>query len=90
MPKVPEKKETQKEKGLRKEAEDKIVNLITASFGLVAALAWNQAIQEFITTYIKPFFGKNSGVISSLIYAIIVTIFAVIITYFLAKFAKQD
>jgi hypothetical protein len=31
------------------EVLDKLVELITAAFGLVAALAWNTAIQELFT-----------------------------------------
>ncbi len=88
MPNV--KKETQKEKNLREQAMSQLVNLITASFGLVAALAWNQVIQELITSYIKPFFGKNSGLISLTIYAVSVTILAVVITFILARFTKKD
>ncbi|HEX6977218.1 MAG TPA: DUF5654 family protein [Patescibacteria group bacterium] len=56
---------------------------------MVAALAWNQVIQELINNYIKPFFGGNSGLISLVIYALIITLIAVAITYFLAKFKKD-
>jgi hypothetical protein len=31
------------------EVLDKLVELVTAAFGLVAALAWNTAIQELFT-----------------------------------------
>lgn len=31
------------------EVLDKLVELVTAAFGLVAALAWNTAIQAFFT-----------------------------------------
>lgn len=84
-----EKKETQNEKNLRQQAISQLLNLIVASFGLVAALAWNQVIQELINNYIKPFFGKNSAIISLTIYAIIVTILAVSITYFVSRFKKD-
>lgn len=84
------KEETQKEKSLKQHATSETVKLLTASFSLIAALAWNQVIQEFIANYIKPFFGKDSGIISLLIYAIFVTILAVIITYFLSRFVKKD
>jgi Family of unknown function (DUF5654) len=33
---------------MQKEVIEKIAALITAAFGLVAALAWNEAIQEFL------------------------------------------
>jgi hypothetical protein len=85
-----EKKETEKEKNLREHASSEIVRLITASFGLIAALAWNQVVQEFVNSNIKPFFGSNSGMISLLIYAVIITALAIIVTYFLSKFVKKN
>ena len=57
-----------------------VVTLISTSFGLVAALAWNEAIKEYVTEFIKPYFAKGSGVISLFIYALAITIIAVIIT----------
>lgn len=62
-----------------------LVDLSTSGFGLVAALAWNQVIQEVVTQYIKPFFGQNSGLISLLIYAVLVTLLAVLVTYNLSR-----
>lgn len=64
--------------------------LATSGFGLVAALAWNQLIQAVVNEYIKPFFGNSSGVISLLIYAILVTLLAVAVTYNLTKIAKRS
>lgn len=63
--------------------------LATSGFGFVAALAWNELIQGAIDTYIKPFVGGGSTLLSQLTYAVIVTIFAVIITYNLSKFAGE-
>ena len=62
--------------------------LATSGFGLVAALAWNNAIQELVTVYIKPYFPK-SGFISLLVYAVIVTIIAVLITVNLSKLIER-
>ncbi|MFH0864368.1 MAG: DUF5654 family protein [Candidatus Gottesmanbacteria bacterium] len=62
-----------------------MLTLATNGLGLVAALAWNGVIQEAVNNYIKPYIGKGSGIISLLIYAIIVTALAVLITYQLAK-----
>ena len=65
---------------------DKIAALITAAFGLVAALAWNSAIQTIFATYFPP---DTNGVIGPLVYAIFVTIIAVIMTIWIARvFAK--
>ena len=57
-----------------------MVQLSTAAFGLIAALAWNELIKNLIDTYIKPILGVNSVIISQLIYALIVTAMAVLVT----------
>jgi hypothetical protein len=71
----------QKPPTLFQEILDKFSALITAAFGLVAALAWNAAIQAFF----KEFFGEQETFMPMLIYAIIVTIIAVIITFIVAR-----
>jgi uncharacterized membrane protein (DUF106 family) len=66
-----------------------MLTLATSGFGLVAALAWNSAIGELINTYVKPFLPQGSGLISLLVYAILVTIVAVIITFNLSKVIEK-
>lgn len=66
-----------------------MIALSTAGFGLVAALAWNNVIQETVETYVKPYLPNGSGVVSLLIYAVIITALAVIITYILTKIAAK-
>ena len=58
--------------------------LITAAFGLVAALAWNDAIQ----TAVGLFFG-NRELWGKLIYAILVTLLAVIMTVWISRNVKK-
>lgn len=62
-----------------------MLTLATSGFGLVAALAWNNVIQEFVEGYIKPYLSYGSGIVSLILYAIIVTILAVIVTVYLSK-----
>ena len=50
----------------QKEVIEKIPALITAAFGLVAALAWNTAIQEIF----RIIFGDQSGVWAMIFYAL--------------------
>lgn len=66
-----------------------MLTLATGSFGLVAALAWNELIKAVIETYIRPYLGVDSGIISMAIYAIIVTIVAVVITINLTNLQKK-
>lgn len=79
-----------KAKNIRRELLNEMLRLSTNGFGLVAALAWNELIKETVKTYIQPFAGKSSGIISLFIYAVIVTILAVGVTYNLTKFVKKD
>ena len=60
---------------------DKMSALIAAAFGLVAALAWNEAIKAIF----KEIFGTADSVVPLLIYAITVTIAAVILTILVAR-----
>ncbi len=59
--------------------------LITAAFGLVAALAWNEAIK----TAVGMFFDEGSEIWGLLIYAILVTILAVIMIIIIARITKK-
>ncbi|MDO5853248.1 MAG: DUF5654 family protein [Thermoplasmata archaeon] len=56
-------------------------SLITAAFGLVAALAWNEAIKEAVLAV----FGSNDNLLGLVVYAVIVTILAVIMTLLIAR-----
>ena len=85
MPSNSRKKEAKKEKKLHKELIKQMLTLATSGFGLVAALAWNSLIQEFVNSYIKKLLPANSGIISLFVYALVVTILAVFITYQLSR-----
>ncbi len=87
--KIEPKPMTEKEKSFRRELLAQMMNLSTSSFGLVAALAWNEVIRTLINDYIKPIVGQDSGVISLIIYALIVTTIAVVVTYNLSKIREK-
>jgi len=70
---------------LKVEVLDKIAALVTAAFGLVAALAWNEAIKAIF----KEIFGAEDAIGPMLIYAIVVTIAAVILTIIVARAASK-
>ncbi len=65
-----------------------MVALSTSGFGLVAALAWNETIQQFVNRFIEPKI-PGSGLLSKFIYAVIITVFAVLITYQLSKISSK-
>ncbi len=66
---------------LKSEVLTQIAALVTAAFGLVAALAWNGAIQAIF----KEVFGTTDTITGQLIYAVLITIIAVIATIVIAR-----
>lgn len=78
-----DKKLSKKEqKSLKIEILEKVSALATAGFGLVAALAWNDAIKKLFTQ-IFPQPGGNIVVL--FVYAAVITIIVVIITVYLGR-----
>lgn len=63
-----------------------MIALATAAFGLIAALAWNKFITDIIGLFLKP----GSGVWAELIYAVVITIVAVLVIQNLARLAERD
>jgi sorbitol-specific phosphotransferase system component IIBC len=85
--KSPAKKKAEKEKALHIQLVKQMLTLATSGFGLVAALAWNSLVQDFVNNYIKKLL-PASGMLSLLIYAVVVTGLAVFVTYQLSKLLK--
>jgi len=75
-------------KGFKRELADQMLSLSTAGFGLVAALAWNEAIKGFVEQYIQPYF-PDTAIYYKFFYALLVTIFAVLITYQLSQISSK-
>ena len=74
-----------KEKSLRKELRSQAIGYLLGAFGLVAGLAWNDAIKATIE-YIFPL--DRNGLQAKFIYASIVTIVVVVFTFYISKFLK--
>jgi Family of unknown function (DUF5654) len=68
------------------EVLEKFAELITFALGLVAALAWNTAIQNLFTM----FFGKAGGaLIGQFVYAIIITLVVIFATIAVSRAAER-
>ena len=68
------------------EVLDKFAELITVALGLVAALAWNTAIQNLFTAL----FGKaSSALIGQFVYAAIITLVAIFATISVSRAAER-
>jgi hypothetical protein len=66
---------------MKNEVIEKLAALITAAFGLIAALAWNGAIKAIFA----KIFSEAEGLVQMLVYAVVVTIIAVIATLWIGK-----
>ncbi len=62
-----------------------MISLASAAFGVIAALAWNAAITELF----KLVLPKGADVIGLFVYAIVITIIAVVVMVNLAKAAQR-
>lgn len=70
---------------MKVEILDKIAALLTAAFGLVAALAWNGAIIAIF----QRIFGSADNITAMLIYAVIVTVIAVLVIIWIARVIRR-
>lgn len=70
---------------MKSEILDKLAALLTFALGLVAALAWNGAIIAIF----KEIFGDADNIAAMVVYAVIVTILAVIAIIFIARSVKK-
>jgi hypothetical protein len=80
---------------MKKEVIEKIAALMTAAFGLVAALAWNTAILSLFAPA-NPATGTPAGALYFMAaygpwaYAILVTIIAVVATIWISRMAEKS
>ncbi|TSC67934.1 MAG: Uncharacterized protein G01um101466_600 [Parcubacteria group bacterium Gr01-1014_66] len=75
---IPEKKE----RSVSEEVTQQIRGYIAASFGLVAGLAWNDAVKTLIE-YLVPV--AQNTVFAKFLYAVVITLFVVLITGYLMR-----
>jgi len=69
---------------LKSEVKKQVTNLVTAAFGFVAALSWNDAIKAMITSFI----GTAQSWPYMLLSAVVVTVIAVIAIVLISKYMK--
>ncbi len=63
-----------------------MIGLATVAFGLIAAGAWNKFISDVIALFLKP----GNGALAELVYAVLVTILAIIVVQSLARLAEKE
>lgn len=70
---------------MKKAVLEKMTVLVTAAFGLVAALAWNDTIKAIFAQV----FGAADSVWAMLVYALVVTVIAVYATIKIGELAEK-
>ncbi len=63
-----------------------MIALATGAFGLIAALAWNKFITDLIALFLKP----GAGIWAELLYAVIITVIAMLVIQNLGKIAERE
>jgi len=69
------------------ELRRKSFGYITTAFGLIAGLAWNEAIKAFIETFFPMSAG---GMIAKFVYAVFITIILVFISVYILKVPEKE
>ena len=78
----------QQESGqLRQEVKERTIGYIVTAFGLVAGLAWNDAIKALIDVFFPL---PQSSLQVKLLYALLVTFIVVFISMYLARLIKGE
>lgn len=73
---------------VEKEIKSKVAGYITAAFGLVAGLAWNDAIKSSIEI-IFPSKG-GSTILAKFIYAILITGILALVSIYVVRIFKEE
>lgn len=63
-----------------------MIALATVAFGLIAAGAWNKFITDLIALFLKP----GAGIWAEFLYAIIITVIAIVVVQNLGKLAERE
>lgn len=71
-----------KNQEVKKELKSRISGYIIAGFGLVAALAWNDAIASFIK---EIFPESSSSLIAKFIYALVMTVIVALVAIYVTR-----
>ncbi|MBI4225078.1 MAG: hypothetical protein HY617_01985 [Candidatus Sungbacteria bacterium] len=72
---------------LRQEVRERTLGYVIAAFGLVAGLAWNDAVKALIE-YMFPL--KENTISAKIIYAILITLVVVACTMYLNHLFQKD
>lgn len=72
---------------VRSEIRNRTLKYVLAALGLVAGLAWNDAIKASIEFFFPL---DKSGVQAKIVYAVIITLVVAVLSFYLTKFPKPE
>jgi len=72
---------------IRKELRKQMIGYIVGAFGLIAALAWNDAIRGLIEHFYD---NPNEGLSAQFTYAVVITGIVVMVTVLLMRWQGED
>lgn len=72
---------------MKEQIIEKMATLITSAFGLVAALAWNDAIKKMFEQYYP---NRGEGLSAQVVYATVVTVIAVFAAVWVGRAAGKE
>lgn len=76
-----------KKKGLKTEVGMRVTGYIGAAFGVVAGLAWNDAVSTLINLLFPL---QRNTVYAKFIYAVIITIILVMLTVYISRLFNRE
>ncbi len=68
------------------EVKEKVVGYILAALGLVAGLAWNEAVRALIEAV---FPGDTNSLLAKFVYAVAVSIIVIVVSLYLTRLNKK-
>lgn len=71
----------------QREVREKTLGYIITAFGLVAGLAWNDAIKMFIERFFPD---PGNGLKAKFLYAVVITAVVVFISLYISRLFKKD
>ncbi len=86
QPKETAKQAKERAERVAREVREKVAGYLLTAFGLVAGLAWNDAIKQMIEL-LYPL--ENNSLMAKFIYALIITTLVVIVSIVIVKYGKS-
>jgi len=75
--------------GVKEEMRERTLGYILTAFGLVAGLAWNDAVKSFIE-HVFPADQTGNTLKAKFIYAVIITTVVVLVSAYLSRLSRKN